>query len=494
GRFREPLELQILPSTHSLRKLQAMQARLERVLLERLVELSRLVDRIERLRARREMKISEVSHARASLLYATSNLTLCQDLLAIIERESRQAADQLEEERTLHDKLDEQRRALENRLSSLKRGRDLRSEVARLEKALAKAREDIAALTRTLKVDLYPKLEATKGKLSVTRRGIEVNRKRLEEMGLLLKEANESLTALREEKRMIGGELQGMERSAAELRLKLSSVNNRLEAVRETKNELISRKGRLYTDIALARQRLGSLTEQLYELGFKEPIAVSPEDVKRAEALRERLEAELTDIGAINYLAAKHYHEQMGKYKLISERINDLERDKRAILDFIERLEKEKRRVFTDAFTRVARRFSEFFAKITANGRGFLKLQDEENPLNGDIDMLIQLPGKSTISVSGASGGEKSIAVVSFILALGDLMRAPLYIFDEIDVHLDQFHVERLADVLKERSRSFQIIIVSRRSPVLAKADKVYGFFMQNDRSYVVSLPAQVTA
>jgi chromosome segregation protein len=66
-------------------------------------------------------------------------------------------------------------------------------------------------------------------------------------------------------------------------------------------------------------------------------------------------------------------------------------------------------------------------------------------------------------------------------------MPAAFYFFDEIDAHLDAFHVGTLGDLLKEESEKSQFIVVTLKPEMANKAEKVYGVYMHKGISRVVS-------
>jgi chromosome segregation protein len=94
------------------------------------------------------------------------------------------------------------------------------------------------------------------------------------------------------------------------------------------------------------------------------------------------------------------------------------------------------------------------------------------------------------MTIASASGGEKSVGTVCFILALQTIHPMPFYIFDEIDAHLDALNSQRLADLLREKAKGSQFIVISLKDTCISRANKVHGVFIQDGVSQVVSLPA----
>ena len=233
--------------------------------------------------------------------------------------------------------------------------------------------------------------------------------------------------------------------------------------------------------------QLEQYQNQLRQFGYEQPLAVTPKQVEEAETSIRMIQFELERIGAVNQLALSHYAEQISRYKELSLRMNELEREKQVILKFMDEVERKKRNVFIEAFEKINRNLQKYFLKLTGGGSATLKLEKPDEPFSGGVDMLVQFPRKPPIVVSGASGGERSVAAVAFIFALQEFTPASFYVLDEIDAHLDAFHVSKLADLLLEESEKPQFIAITLKSEIVNKAQKVYGVYERNGVSNVIS-------
>ena len=101
--------------------------------------------------------------------------------------------------------------------------------------------------------------------------------------------------------------------------------------------------------------------------------------------------------------------------------------------------------------------------------------------------MVVQFIDKPPILVSGASSGERSVTAVAFLFALQELTPASFYLFDEVDAHLDAFHVERLGELLSEEATNSQFIVVTLKPEMVSKAGKIYGVYGRGGVSHIVS-------
>jgi chromosome segregation protein len=245
-----------------------------------------------------------------------------------------------------------------------------------------------------------------------------------------------------------------------------------------------------------AQLRLQQLQSQLKQYGYEEPLVVTTRQVEDAETTIRMMQFEMDRIGAINQLAAQHYADQISRYRELSVRLNELEREKQAIVAFMDEIEAKKRKVFMNAFEKINASLTVYFEKMTGGGSATLKLENPEEPFTGGIDMIVQFPNKPSIVVSGASGGERSISAVAFIFSLKEFSPASFYILDEVDAHLDAFHTTKLAETLLDEAGKTQFIVISLRPEMVNKAQKVYGVYERNGISNVVTakFPAEVPA
>jgi chromosome segregation protein len=258
----------------------------------------------------------------------------------------------------------------------------------------------------------------------------------------------------------------------------------RLDAEYEQSDRLLNQ---LLLTVQTSQLQLQQYQNHLEQLGYALPFETTQKQVEEAETSMQMMRFELERIGAVNQLALLHYGEQISRYRELSMRLNELEREKQAIVQFMDEIEGKKRRVFMEAFGRINTNLHEYFAKLTGGGTATLQLENPDEPFSGGIDMMVQFPDKPSIVVSGASGGERSVAAVAFIFALKEFTPVSFYVLDEIDAHLDAFHTAKLADLLLEESEKIQFVVITLKPEMVNKAQKVYGVYELNGVSAVVS-------
>jgi chromosome segregation protein len=143
--------------------------------------------------------------------------------------------------------------------------------------------------------------------------------------------------------------------------------------------------------------------------------------------------------------------------------------------------------VFMEAFEKMNTNLAKYFTKVTGGGHANLVLENPDEPFTGGIDMIVQFPNKPSILVTGASGGERSVSAVAFLFAIQEFTPAAFYVLDEVDAHLDGYHVAKLGELLAEEAESSQFIAITLKPEMVNKAEQVYGVFERNGVSNVVS-------
>ncbi|MGI0047361.1 MAG: AAA family ATPase [Nitrosotalea sp.] len=190
--------------------------------------------------------------------------------------------------------------------------------------------------------------------------------------------------------------------------------------------------------------------------------------------------------GSINTRAPETYVEVSTGYRSMSTRKNELETERNSIVQFIEEVDKDKRQTFLESYDKVDKDIREIFNRMTG-GNAWLEIQNEDNIFSSGISYLVQFPNKPKRESTSISGGEKTLAAITFLLALQKLKPSPFYLLDEVDAHLDALNTERLSRILEDRAGGSQMIMVSLKDSVVQKATLIYGVFPKNGVSHVVS-------
>ncbi|MCS7133449.1 MAG: chromosome segregation protein SMC [Candidatus Caldarchaeum sp.] len=341
---------------------------------------------------------------------------------------------------------------------------------------LERAKDSIAVELNSLK-DSISNAEKELASLNELNQKLEDEIKKLEQVIASLDQKVETVKErrkqLEERRTLVSSEISQKSRLLEQLEHEFSNLKWELSSLEKENNNLAIERVRIETSLKSLNERLQSLT------------SVNDEEAVMPAELLQPLENELAEIPAVNQLAVMQYDGIIENYRLRSSRINELELERKRILDLIESINREEAEAFQRALDKVSASFGFYFNQLTG-GEGFLRLENPSEPLSSGVEMVVKFVGKQARSTVSISGGEKSVSAVSLILALQDLTPAQFYVFDEIDAHLDVVYVKNLVNLLKKMSTKKQIIIITLKDIVAEQADALFGVYMVNESSQVV--------
>ncbi|MCK5344612.1 MAG: AAA family ATPase, partial [Candidatus Heimdallarchaeota archaeon] len=203
---------------------------------------------------------------------------------------------------------------------------------------------------------------------------------------------------------------------------------------------------------------------------------------------------QIDDLLPINQKAIHAYKEEVGKYQQLKSKYELVEKEKKSIEDFMSEVDREKKKIFLDAFNQINANIQNIFGILSPGGRAELILEKPEEPFLGGVEIRSQPAGKTLLSTRMMSGGEKALTALAFILAIQQYRPAPFYIFDEIDASLDDVNADRIATLIKSLSKNSQFIVVSLRDVTVAKGDKLIGVTRRHGKSTILTVKFDPTA
>jgi chromosome segregation protein len=202
-----------------------------------------------------------------------------------------------------------------------------------------------------------------------------------------------------------------------------------------------------------------------------------------------RLKYSLRKIGAVNPEAQKEYLEVKERFDFLTNQISDLESASEDLYEVIEKLDEKMSRDFVGTVNSVNEAFGDYFKRLFTGGEAQIKFSDEDNPVEGGIDIEVRLPGRRRQELSLLSGGERSLTAVALIFALLKVSPTPFCILDEADAMLDESNVGRFIELLKELAQKIQFVIITHNRNTVQAADVIYGVTMGRDStSQMISL------
>jgi chromosome segregation protein len=508
GYYRSPVDFaKIIPSETAIKSLDEAVKALQQHLSQRDSDITVFEEDIERTKieiARLSDSIitldREMVRVKRNVKRTQSNVKRVEKYCAKLEKEIEAGRAQIGLYKSERSAIQKEIQKLQAELGVLRKETDV-GHIQELEVKREKLAEEIIALRQiigTVQTDMSTRQSQFDNVLRVGYQNAKIQFSKVkQQQSKLEKEVAEAL----QERESLKQEILELEKSRVELsktvfsaREEAKKFTTQIDAIDEELRGLDAEYeqvemllNQLQLSVQTCQLQLQQHLSQLRQFGYEQPLETTDKQVEEAETSMRMMQFELERIGAVNQLALSHYEEQISRYRELSLRLNELEREKQAIVQFMDEIEAKKRKVFMDAFEKINLNLQSYFSKLTGGGFAVLQLENPDEPFHGGIDMLVQFPNKPSIVVSGASGGERSVAAVAFIFALKEFTPASFYILDEIDAHLDAFHVSKLADLLLEEAGKIQFIVITLKPEMVNKAQKVYGVYERNGVSSVIS-------
>ena len=116
-----------------------------------------------------------------------------------------------------------------------------------------------------------------------------------------------------------------------------------------------------------------------------------------------------------------------------------------------------------------------------------------ETPFDSQIIFDFCPPGKRHgVDIDSLSGGEKTIAALSFVLSLAQVKVPPMVVMDEVDAFLDLANVQLLSSFLAQQKLHSQFLIVTHKEDLAQTTDSLVGVCMlkehQTSKTYSLNL------
>jgi chromosome segregation protein len=191
------------------------------------------------------------------------------------------------------------------------------------------------------------------------------------------------------------------------------------------------------------------------------------------------LRQKLARLGSVNLESLKELEELQTRATSLQAQLDDLQGAQRSLVEIIEAIDSDSRRLFSDTLEAVRGHFQDLFRKLFGGGTADIVLEDESDLLESGVEINARPPGKELRSISLLSGGEKTLTAVALLLAIFRSKPSPFCILDEVDAALDEANIARFTAVLRDFLDQSQFIIITHSKKTMAAADVLYGITMQ---------------
>ncbi len=390
-------------------------------------------------------------------------------------------ADKLEEKQKSDDEISasrkEEQQNMQNENESLKnRLYDMKIELAEVTKDIENYQYSITAMAQTLELDT----DSAKGyqkQISELKSKIESVNAEIKETADEIACGDKTYSNMQETVKELDAQNLEYEKKINEFTAKQKKCyGERENLIREfTRSEAKLESGQTEHDRLISR--LFDTYDLTYSTAgeFRIVIENKTESGKRLSVLK----GEIKKLGSVNLNAVAEYAELKERFDFLTAQVGDLVKSKEELEGIIENLDDEMKRILTEAMKSINENFSRIFKELFGGGKAEITFADEEDIIEGDIEIFAQPPGKTVNNIQLLSGGERSLISISLYYAMIAVSPTPFCIMDEIESALDDVNVDRFAQYAKRFCEKTQFIMITHRRGTMNVADILYGITMQ---------------
>jgi len=437
-------------------------------------ELSQILSRKSEMEAQLKSRRAYLEERKKALEISENELKKMKDMIALEESELKSVSSEMEKieqerDRSLDKKTRDEIANLREKLSEIRKSLDDDS------KSLAELRTNSGILKSNVESILEmsekkeQELSEAKGELQTTREAAEKARVELETISAIFRSKEQKL-------KEIGAEIEKLSNE----RYKVTSEIESKGAVKKAKSDfLIS----LNTKMEDAFSRIREIDREIQEKNVE-----LVDDQRTKEEIKKEissLEAQLKQMEPVNLKSISDYQEEKTRLDELVSKKTKLEAEMKRLEELESRLEEQKKVIFLQVFEAVNKNFIQIYKELTNGNEGYLELENVTNPFQGGLIIKASSRGKRVDNIASLSGGEKSIAALSFIIAIQNYEPSPIYFMDEVDMFLDGVNAENVGSLFRRNSENAQIIAVTLRKATMKYAHHIIGVTFQDRNSTV---------
>ncbi|WP_201530831.1 AAA family ATPase [Psychrobacter sp. LFX-11D] len=348
---------------------------------------------------------------------------------------------------------------------------------------------------------LQTNYEQQQSKLPALQAALQTVQKARDEQQALLTGRETALTALKQEYNQqqveldtLQHKLQTQQSELARLATELALSAARLEDASSHTQEALdaysnaSHKYKAQSDISQQpqhQQQVMSVSNLLADF-IAHDRRVRPDKIAELETERNKLEQQLSKIGAVNLAAVAELAEVNERLEPLAQQTADIAASMQTLTEAIASIDETTKTLFMQTLDAVNNELANLFAKVFGGGQASLTLNTEDMSANAPkseqwragLTLMAQPKGKRNSRLAVLSGGEKTLTALSLIFAIFKQHPAPFCVLDEVDAPLDDANVARFTSLIHELADDLQFIFISHNKLTMQIADELKGVTM----------------
>ena len=306
-------------------------------------------------------------------------------------------------------------------------------------------------------------------------------------------DASSEVRKLEQQMQTLEDRLDEFETEQGEIEKKKTALSGEIIRYEQEINACRDQQYRLEVKAAKNETQLEHLKDKLwdeFELSMAQAMDLKWEVFVLSTSINEArdLKNQIRGLGDVNISAIREYESVRERYRFLQEQQTDVKLAQDELNAIIDDMDRKIDRKFRENFNHVEYNFERIFTELFGGGHAELHTTDERHPLESDIEIVSQPPGKRLQNINLLSGGEKTMTALALMFAVLCVKPTPFCILDEVEAALDDENIARFSTYLKNFHQT-QFALITHQKATMEHADTLYGITMAEEGvSKIISL------
>jgi chromosome segregation protein len=303
---------------------------------------------------------------------------------------------------------------------------------------------------------------------------------------LLILEQTSQIAYLTQAKEQHSDQLAAMAVQAQGVRSRRQAEQKEKEGLERKQNKLNDQIAKMMSELERHQMNGTQLRQRMHEdyaldLGDESLVAATEALENRAAAEEEasKLRQDIASVGAVNMEALHELDQEQQKFDELNGQYVDLKNAKEGLEKIIQRIDQDSRKLFQETLEAIRTNFQMLYRKSFGGGNADLVLIEGTEEREPGVEIIATPPGKTALSNSLLSGGEKALTAVALLLAIFQFRPSPFCVLDEVDAPFDEANIGRFVKVLEEFLDSTKFIVVTHSKKTMTASTTLYGVTME---------------
>ena len=236
----------------------------------------------------------------------------------------------------------------------------------------------------------------------------------------------------------------------------------------------------LEVQLRVGQEEIEPLRTQASQLG---PVFDNPRDLQVITLDVASVQERLRPLSHLSAEVEKMYKNYEGVYEDLKKKVEVVEHNRSEVLrELIERFDRWKT-VMDKLLEELSEKYNALLSEVGSRGR--IVIRASKDIEKAGLELYAGFKGNEPVSLDGLapSGGERTVALIAFLLSLQQFISSPFRAIDEFDVHMDPRNRETVSKLIQAASKStdsIQYIAITPGQVTIPAEDNVHVIVVQN--------------